>query len=191
MQIKQSQAELEKIMADVSQSLKPAVFVWSNANVQMISGHAAVHFATNGVIDLSFANLRKAITALRESLSWVVPPAVAAGQKPVYGAEQRGLKNHASKDDTYVIPEGKNVLENARKHALAEASATILMQCVREIESYRGTTHSGTAKGRAILKEMLDKTTRGGPGSVTPDQALHLLDQIKAKAAELYDKPSY
>jgi len=191
MKIKQTPQELEKIQAEVAKSLEPAVFAWNlNANIQMLAGYAGTHFTTNdGLTDLSFANVRKAILALKDSLVWTVPP--QSQSRPVYGAEQRGLKNHAQPREEYKPDPSKDVRALAKKAALTEASESILGDCVRAIQDYRGKTHAGSEKGRAVLRGILDKGTAGGAVTPTPAEALHILDKIRERSRTLYDEPSY
>jgi len=184
MNLLQTPVELEKIQADLERSLSPSVLPWTPANIQMLSGYAAAHFAKDGVVDMSFANLWKAIKALKGSLTWKVAP--QSQQRNVYGAESRGLKNHAQPEEKYEIPENKDARKIAQKAALTEASQAILGECVQAIQGYQGRSHSKTFAGRSVLKEMFDKTTARGP--VPPDVALHLLERIKERAAKLYEE---
>lgn len=199
MVVKQTQSELYANVRAFYEIIKPAV-LWIIPTTSMTpdqTGHARDNGAlfdlwmsknarTGDEVDYSVENMRKCYKALRETgvLTFSVPPK-SLDPQPVLSAQQKGLRNHAQPED-YKIPEGKNVIENERILKLAEASATILMQCVREIEGYRGKTHGKTASGRSVLKEILDKGTVGG--SVTPAQASHLLDRIREKSKVLYDE---
>ena len=187
MQLKQSAEEFDKIQSQLTEVLKPAQLDWKkNSNVLLIASWVADRFTTNGVTDASFENMRKAVYALKANLSWVVPPK-SQDPRPVLSAETKGLRNHAQPQEEYKPDPSKDVIGLMRKAALTEAAEQMFGDCLREIQTFQGRTHGATARGREILKSILDKALSGG-GDLNPAVAADTLDKIKARLRTLYDE---
>ncbi|SRR6266446_5765973 len=200
--VKQTQSELYSNVRAFYEIIKPTV-LWiipTTSMTQEQTGYARDNGAlfdlwmnknarTGDEVDYSVENLRKCYKALRDTsvLVFSVAPR-SQDPKPVLSAETKGLRNHAQKEEYHPDP-SKDFVALEGKRKLTEAAESILGDCVREIQGYRGKTHAGTERGRSVLRGLLDKGTVGG--AVTPAEALHILDKIRERSRTLYDEPSY
>jgi hypothetical protein len=160
MQFKQSQAKYQENIDAVAKKLLPAVLAATPNNGQLIAGWLIKNCteAEGEIVDASVENIIRAIKALDVAglIDWQTPPKVAPAKKrPDFLQTNDGAKQNQPKDAQFNIE-----MEQERRRRIAlgdQANAETMAEAVALVSRHSSTSHSRTARERAVLKQEFDK----------------------------------
>jgi hypothetical protein len=161
MKTKQTNEEISKILGEVIESLKPAQLVLMNEarkdsalvpklklNVRLIDAWLEANcVGKDGVVDYSFRNLRKGISALKGQLSWMIAPQTR-GASGVQGENNKPTRERGFVDATAT----RKIIQDAANKQAAERDASVLRSVEAFCRAHTSHPHSRTFKERDQLQ---------------------------------------
>ena len=172
---KQSQAEQIEIRKQLEQAMLPSVLDWDlESNINMLGAYLRARHIdpATGVFDVSFGNCWAAIKALKDALVWKVAPRKSSQsqvfQDPRSGKVIRDLRRERQERAEQEAREEKERAENTKSMADKQREAELRVQANKgienlrfEVESFRGKSHSATAKAKAEMNTVIDNLIKG------------------------------
>jgi hypothetical protein len=176
---KQSTQEYEKNIQALEASLLPKKIAATQNNGNPLAAWLLKNCSTDGVIDASVGNMRKAISTLHAAnlIDWDVAP----GKKIQLVQQKRNdaIPNHA-RDNTPDIAAKIKVLDDQSKARDQIESDTIIASAVSFARNVSRATHSKSYALRESLQAIIDSSLKKVPRP-TPKQAQEIYEAVTAK----------
>jgi hypothetical protein len=179
MMFKQSAQEYSNNIEALEASLLPRKIAVTESNGTLLANWLLKNCSTDGVVDATVGNMRKAISQLHavNLIDWDVAP----GKKIKLVQQERNseIPNHA-RDNTPDIAAKIKVLDDASKARDQAAADAIIQSAVSLAKNVSRNTHSKSYALREQLQNIIDVRLKQTPHP-TPAQAQSIFDAVTAK----------